>query len=100
MSRLRPSYTSNQKQSMECRVRGLAETFAMKIVDNSKLQGRGHMIQNEVALLRSLEHPRLIQLLFDEKDWLVSTCHYSLNSHREWIPPFSSTRIWVRLPVH
>ncbi|RXN26257.1 serine threonine- kinase DCLK3-like protein [Labeo rohita] len=46
----------------ECRVRGLAETFAMKIVDNAKLQGRGHMIQNEIALLRSLEHPRLIQL--------------------------------------
>ncbi|XP_026144444.1 serine/threonine-protein kinase DCLK3-like isoform X2 [Carassius auratus] len=46
----------------ECCVRGLAETFAMKIVDNTKLQGRGHMIQNEIALLRSLEHPRLIQL--------------------------------------
>ncbi|XP_016352431.1 serine/threonine-protein kinase DCLK3-like [Sinocyclocheilus anshuiensis] len=46
----------------ECRVRGLAETFAMKIVDNAKLQGRGNMIQNEIALLRSLEHPRLIQL--------------------------------------
>uniref|UniRef100_A0A8C1RZ05 non-specific serine/threonine protein kinase n=1 Tax=Cyprinus carpio TaxID=7962 RepID=A0A8C1RZ05_CYPCA len=46
----------------ECRVRGLAETFAMKIVDNAKLQGRGHMIQNEITLLRSLEHPRLIQL--------------------------------------
>uniref|UniRef100_A0A673LRG6 Doublecortin-like kinase 3 n=1 Tax=Sinocyclocheilus rhinocerous TaxID=307959 RepID=A0A673LRG6_9TELE len=46
----------------ECRVRGLAETFAMKIVDNAKLQGRGNMIQNEIALLCSLEHPRLIQL--------------------------------------
>ncbi|XP_009292709.1 serine/threonine-protein kinase DCLK3 [Danio rerio] len=46
----------------ECRVRGLTETFAMKIVDNAKLQGRGHMVQNEIALLRSLEHPRLIQL--------------------------------------
>ncbi|XP_067281442.1 serine/threonine-protein kinase DCLK3 [Pseudorasbora parva] len=46
----------------ECRVRGLAETFAMKIVDNAKLQGRAHMIQNEIALLRSLDHPRLIQL--------------------------------------
>ncbi|XP_051527363.1 serine/threonine-protein kinase DCLK3-like [Myxocyprinus asiaticus] len=46
----------------ECRVRGLAEVFAMKIVDNAKLQGRGHMIQNEIALLRSLKHPRLIQL--------------------------------------
>ncbi|XP_051520253.1 serine/threonine-protein kinase DCLK3-like isoform X2 [Myxocyprinus asiaticus] len=46
----------------ECRVRGLTESFAMKIVDNAKLQGRGHMIQNEIALLCSLEHPRLIQL--------------------------------------
>ncbi|KAI7798794.1 serine/threonine-protein kinase DCLK1 [Triplophysa rosa] len=46
----------------ECRVRGVSETFAMKIVDNAKLQGRSHMIQNEIALLRSLKHPRLIQL--------------------------------------
>lgn len=46
----------------ECRVRGVPETFAMKIVDNAKLQGRGHMIRNEIALLRSLKHPRLIQL--------------------------------------
>ncbi|XP_051991551.1 serine/threonine-protein kinase DCLK3-like [Xyrauchen texanus] len=46
----------------ECRVHGLTEAFAMKIVDNAKLQGRGHMIQNEITLLRSLEHPRLIQL--------------------------------------
>lgn len=46
----------------ECRVSGVPKTFAMKIVDNAKLQGRGHMIQNEITLLRSLKHPRLIQL--------------------------------------
>ncbi|XP_055075005.2 serine/threonine-protein kinase DCLK3 [Misgurnus anguillicaudatus] len=46
----------------ECRVHGVPEIFAMKIVDNAKLQGRGHMIKNEISLLRSLEHPRLIQL--------------------------------------
>uniref|UniRef100_A0A4W4EUX5 Doublecortin-like kinase 3 n=1 Tax=Electrophorus electricus TaxID=8005 RepID=A0A4W4EUX5_ELEEL len=47
----------------ECRVRGCSQTFAMKIVDKAKLHGRGHMIQNEIALLRSLAHPRLVQLL-------------------------------------
>ncbi|KAK3511671.1 hypothetical protein QTP70_014551 [Hemibagrus guttatus] len=46
-----------------CRVRGCTQTFAMKMVDKAKLQGRGHMIQNEIALLRSLAHPRLVQLL-------------------------------------
>ncbi|KAI4871843.1 hypothetical protein NFI96_016402, partial [Prochilodus magdalenae] len=47
----------------ECRVRGCAQTFAMKMVDKAKLQGRVHMIQNEIALLASLAHPRLVQLL-------------------------------------
>ncbi|XP_066531975.1 serine/threonine-protein kinase DCLK3 [Hoplias malabaricus] len=47
----------------ECRVRGSPQTFAMKIVDKAKLQGRGHMIQNEISLLCSLAHPRLVQLL-------------------------------------
>lgn len=47
----------------ECRVRGCTQAFAMKMVDKAKLQGRGHLIQNEIALLRSLEHPRLVRLL-------------------------------------
>ncbi|XP_072530963.1 serine/threonine-protein kinase DCLK3 [Salminus brasiliensis] len=47
----------------ECRVRGCTKMFAMKMVDKAKLQGRGHMIQNEIVLLRSLAHPRLVQLL-------------------------------------
>ncbi|KAF5908632.1 serine/threonine-protein kinase DCLK3 [Clarias magur] len=46
----------------ECHVRGCTQTFAMKTVDKAKLQGRGHMIQNEIALLRSLAHPRLVRL--------------------------------------
>ncbi|XP_062842084.1 serine/threonine-protein kinase DCLK3 [Trichomycterus rosablanca] len=47
----------------ECRIRGCSQIFAMKIVDKAKLQGRVHMIQNEIALLSSLAHPRLVQLL-------------------------------------
>lgn len=47
----------------ECRVHGCTQTFAMKMVDKAKLQGRGHLIQNEIALLRSLAHPRLVRLL-------------------------------------
>lgn len=47
----------------ECRVRGCTQTFAMKMVDKAKLQGRGHLIQNEIALQRSLAHPRLVRLL-------------------------------------
>lgn len=47
----------------ECRIRGCSQVFAMKIVEKAKLQGRAHMIQNEIALLSSLAHPRLVQLL-------------------------------------
>ncbi|TSK31379.1 Serine/threonine-protein kinase DCLK3 [Bagarius yarrelli] len=47
----------------ECRVRGCTQTFAMKVVDKAKLQGRAHMIQNEIALLQCLAHPRIVQLL-------------------------------------
>ncbi|XP_053469437.1 serine/threonine-protein kinase DCLK3 [Ictalurus furcatus] len=47
----------------KCHVRGCTQTFAMKMVDKAKLQGRGHMIQNEIALMRSLTHPRLVRLL-------------------------------------
>uniref|UniRef100_A0AAY4CM64 Doublecortin-like kinase 3 n=1 Tax=Denticeps clupeoides TaxID=299321 RepID=A0AAY4CM64_9TELE len=46
-----------------CVVRQTGRTCAMKVVDKAKLQGRDHMIHNEVALLASLRHPRLVRLL-------------------------------------
>ncbi|KAK2830321.1 hypothetical protein Q5P01_018252 [Channa striata] len=46
----------------ECRHRNNRQTFAMKIVERSKLIGREHMMQNELSLLGSLCHPRIVQL--------------------------------------
>ncbi|XP_067112411.1 serine/threonine-protein kinase DCLK3 [Osmerus mordax] len=47
----------------ECYRRDNGETLAVKIVERSKLIGREHMMQNELSLLGSLSHPRVVRLL-------------------------------------
>ncbi|XP_052328261.1 serine/threonine-protein kinase DCLK3 [Oncorhynchus keta] len=46
----------------ECHRRDNGEAFAVKIVEHSKLIGREHMMQNELSLLGSLSHPRVVRL--------------------------------------
>ncbi|XP_054620536.1 serine/threonine-protein kinase DCLK3 [Dunckerocampus dactyliophorus] len=47
----------------ECRRRLDRQTLAVKIVERSRLVGREHMLQNELCLLGSLRHPRIVRLL-------------------------------------
>nr|XP_057903682.1 serine/threonine-protein kinase DCLK3-like [Doryrhamphus excisus] len=47
----------------ECRRRIDGQTLAVKIVERSRLVGREHMLQNELCLLGSLRHPRIVRLL-------------------------------------
>ncbi|XP_028279713.1 serine/threonine-protein kinase DCLK3 isoform X2 [Parambassis ranga] len=47
----------------ECRRRDSGQTLAIKIIERSKLIGREHMMQNELSLLGSLCHPRIVRLL-------------------------------------
>ncbi|CAG5891632.1 unnamed protein product [Menidia menidia] len=42
---------------------GGGKNLAMKIVQRSRLAGREHMMQNELSLLGSLSHPRVVRLL-------------------------------------
>ncbi|XP_037330133.2 serine/threonine-protein kinase DCLK1 isoform X1 [Pungitius pungitius] len=46
----------------KCRRRDSGQTLAVKIVERSKLIGREHMMQNELSLLGSLCHPRIVRL--------------------------------------
>ncbi|XP_047460881.1 serine/threonine-protein kinase DCLK3 [Mugil cephalus] len=46
----------------ECRRRDNGQSLAVKIIERSKLIGREHMMQNELSLLGSLCHPRVVQL--------------------------------------
>ncbi|KAK7899136.1 hypothetical protein WMY93_019989 [Mugilogobius chulae] len=46
----------------ECRRRTNGQTLALKIIERSKLVGREHMMQNELSLLGSLCHPRIVRL--------------------------------------
>ncbi|XP_034561139.1 serine/threonine-protein kinase DCLK3 [Notolabrus celidotus] len=46
----------------ECCRRDNGQTLAMKIIERSKLIGREHMMQNELSLLGSLFHPRIVRL--------------------------------------
>uniref|UniRef100_A0A8C4GLX5 Doublecortin-like kinase 3 n=1 Tax=Dicentrarchus labrax TaxID=13489 RepID=A0A8C4GLX5_DICLA len=47
----------------ECHRRDNGQTLAVKIVERSKLIGREHMMQNELSLLGSLSHPRIVRLV-------------------------------------
>ncbi|XP_077405045.1 serine/threonine-protein kinase DCLK3 isoform X2 [Vanacampus margaritifer] len=47
----------------ECRRRADGRTLAVKMVERSRLLGREHMLQNELSLLASLRHPRIVRLL-------------------------------------
>ncbi|CAJ1084029.1 serine/threonine-protein kinase DCLK3 [Xyrichtys novacula] len=46
----------------ECCRRDNRQTLAVKIIERSKLIGREHMMQNELSLLGSLCHPRIVRL--------------------------------------
>ena len=37
--------------------------FALKIIDKSKCQGKEHMIESEVSILRRVHHSNIIQLI-------------------------------------
>lgn len=47
----------------ECRRRADGRTLAVKMVERSQLLGREHILQNELSLLASLRHPRIVRLL-------------------------------------
>lgn len=46
----------------ECRRRADGRHLAVKVVERCKLIGREHMMQNELSLLGSLRHPRVVRL--------------------------------------
>ncbi|KAM3858460.1 serine/threonine-protein kinase DCLK3 [Diretmus argenteus] len=51
----------------ECRRRDNGQILAVKIVERSKLIGREHMMQNELSLLGSLSHPRVVRLFTNHR---------------------------------
>ncbi|KAM6972459.1 serine/threonine-protein kinase DCLK2 [Aplochiton taeniatus] len=47
----------------ECVERSTGEEYALKIIDKAKCSGKEHLIENEVAVLRRVKHPNIIQLI-------------------------------------
>ena len=45
--------------------RSSRKEYALKIINKSKCQGREQMIENEVCILRRVQHPNIIQLVED-----------------------------------
>lgn len=37
--------------------------YALKIIDKSKVAGKEHMFDNEVSILRSVDHTNIIRLI-------------------------------------
>ena len=46
-----------------CKMKNTAHEFAMKIVDKSKLRGKEHMIENEIAIMKQCSHPNIVKLM-------------------------------------
>ncbi|XP_057710438.1 serine/threonine-protein kinase DCLK2-like [Corythoichthys intestinalis] len=47
----------------ECIERSTGQEFALKIIDKARCCGKEHLIENEVAVLRRVRHPSIIQLI-------------------------------------
>uniref|UniRef100_A0A3P9LF34 Serine/threonine-protein kinase DCLK2 n=1 Tax=Oryzias latipes TaxID=8090 RepID=A0A3P9LF34_ORYLA len=47
----------------ECVERATGQEFALKIIDKARCSGKEHLIENEVAVLRRVRHPSIIQLI-------------------------------------
>uniref|UniRef100_A0A9L0KCQ7 non-specific serine/threonine protein kinase n=1 Tax=Equus asinus TaxID=9793 RepID=A0A9L0KCQ7_EQUAS len=46
----------------ECRHRETRQTYAMKIIDKSKLKGKEDMVDSEILIIQSLSHPNIVKL--------------------------------------
>lgn len=47
----------------ECLERATGQEYALKIIDKARCSGKEHLIENEVAVLRKVRHPSIIQLI-------------------------------------
>ncbi|KAL1023741.1 hypothetical protein UPYG_G00045430 [Umbra pygmaea] len=47
----------------DCVERSTGMEYALKIIDKRKCSGKEHLIENEVAVLRTVKHPNIIQLI-------------------------------------
>ncbi|XP_047194758.1 serine/threonine-protein kinase DCLK2 [Hippoglossus stenolepis] len=47
----------------ECVERSTGKEYALKIIDKARCCGKEHLIENEVAVLRRVRHPSIIQLI-------------------------------------
>ncbi|XP_028330728.1 serine/threonine-protein kinase DCLK2-like isoform X2 [Gouania willdenowi] len=47
----------------ECVERSSGQEFALKVIDKARCSGKEHLIENEVAVLRRVRHPSIIQLI-------------------------------------
>lgn len=63
---------------LECIDRTTNKRYALKKIDKRKCKGKEQMIDNEVSILRKVQHPNIIMLLeeFDAKDELYLVMEY------------------------
>ncbi|PIK46856.1 putative serine/threonine-protein kinase DCLK3 isoform X5 [Apostichopus japonicus] len=59
-------------------LRSTGEEFAIKKVDKSKLKGKESMIENEIAILKEIDHPNIVKLYeeFETDDYIYLIMDY------------------------
>ncbi|XP_063415280.1 serine/threonine-protein kinase DCLK2-like isoform X1 [Mytilus trossulus] len=62
----------------ECTEKKTHKQYALKVIDKEKCKGKEQMIENEVSILRKVDHPNIILLVdeFDTKDELYLVMEY------------------------
>ncbi|XP_064644818.1 serine/threonine-protein kinase DCLK3-like isoform X3 [Lineus longissimus] len=45
-----------------CKLKNTNNEYAMKVIDKSKLKGKEHMIENEIAIMKRCTHPNIVKL--------------------------------------
>lgn len=60
------------------KLRNTGEEYAIKKVDKSKLKGKESMIENEIAILKEIDHPNIIKLYeeFETKNYIYLIMDY------------------------
>ncbi|VEN42549.1 unnamed protein product [Callosobruchus maculatus] len=61
-----------------CKNKNTSKEYALKIIDKSKCKGKEDMIENEVKILRKVNHPYIMSLIEeqDTKNMLYLVCEY------------------------
>uniref|UniRef100_A0A3Q4M6Y6 Serine/threonine-protein kinase DCLK2-like n=1 Tax=Neolamprologus brichardi TaxID=32507 RepID=A0A3Q4M6Y6_NEOBR len=78
----------------ECVERSTGQEYALKIIDKARCCGKEHLIENEVAVLRRVRHPSIIQLIESEMYQYIFLLFFACKDKKKRLT-FSYKRLFI-----